>query len=328
MSLPTINLSPGILPPPACYSTEQDRFDAYVAAIIASITGGIQWEASASAPADLTKYWLRTDSNGRPLEALKWSTTDGAWVRWLAEINNTATAAGSANAYTLTNSPATTAPVAYRPGSTYIFKATFANTGACTLNVDGLGAVTIKKRVSVDLETGDILSGQVVVVVHDGTNFQLATPAKPQTIFQDTALYAEGNTTAVVPAAPADIILTVTKPAGTTWKEFSLQGCLSWRANSTNVEVGCVMTFESGTITGANVTTKPGCGNSPQLMLGQANNEDSNNAFWQRLGPIPPEYLALNTIAFRLHINVIAGSFEQASTFYGWLRATYTEPIP
>ena len=179
MSLPTINLSPGILPPPACYATEQDRFNAYVAAIIASITGGIQWEASVSAPADLTKYWLRTDSNGRPLEALKWSITDGAWVRWLAEVNNTATAAGAANAYTLTNSPATTAPVAYRPGSTYIFKATFANTGACTLNVDGLGAVTIKKRVSVDLETGDILSGQVVVVVHDGTNFQMVSPAKP-----------------------------------------------------------------------------------------------------------------------------------------------------
>jgi hypothetical protein len=53
------------------------------------------------------------------------------------------------------------------------FKANTANTGACTLAVNGLTATAIKKNVSADLDTGDILAGQVVTVVYDGTNFQI-----------------------------------------------------------------------------------------------------------------------------------------------------------
>jgi len=45
-----------------------------------------------------------------------------------------------------------------------------------TLNVNSLGAKTIKKNVSVNLSDGDIALGAVVTVVYDGTNFQLETP--------------------------------------------------------------------------------------------------------------------------------------------------------
>lgn len=177
----SVTLTPGTLPPPACYPTEQDRFNAYVAAIIATVTGGLQWEVGASAPTDNTLYWLRTDTNGRPLEALKWSVTDGAWVRWLSELNNTATPGGVSNAYTLTNAPSALAPaaIAYRPGTVYVFRATIANTGACTLAVDGHPPVAIKKRVTVDLEANDITTGKIVMLVHDGTNFQMISPERP-----------------------------------------------------------------------------------------------------------------------------------------------------
>lgn len=60
-------------------------------------------------------------------------------------------------------------------GQTFKFKADVANTGACTLNINGLGAKTIKKSVSSDLATNDILAGQGVVVTYDGTNMQLAS---------------------------------------------------------------------------------------------------------------------------------------------------------
>lgn len=59
---------------------------------------------------------------------------------------------------------------AYVAGQTFKFKAGTANTGACTLNVNGLGAKTIKKDVSSDLVTGDILVNQILVVTYDGTN--------------------------------------------------------------------------------------------------------------------------------------------------------------
>ena len=67
------------------------------------------------------------------------------------------------------------APTAYTAGMLVSFKANTANTGACTLNLNSLGAKAIKKNTSEDLTTDDIKAGQVVVVVYDGTNFQLQT---------------------------------------------------------------------------------------------------------------------------------------------------------
>lgn len=78
--------------------------------------------------------------------------------------------ASGTDAYAITLVPAL---AAYVTGMTVVFKAGTANTGAATLNVNGLGAKTIKKQFNVDLSTGDIVSGQMVTVVYDGTNFEL-----------------------------------------------------------------------------------------------------------------------------------------------------------
>jgi len=59
------------------------------------------------------------------------------------------------------------------PGQMLSFKAGAANTGASTLNVNGLGAKDIKKNGSADLAANDIKSGQVVTVIYDGTQFQM-----------------------------------------------------------------------------------------------------------------------------------------------------------
>lgn len=80
--------------------------------------------------------------------------------------------AQASDTYVITLSPAITA---YATGQRFIFTANTANTAAATLNVNGLGAKTIKKNTSVDLVTGDILAAQVVEVVYDGTNFQLVS---------------------------------------------------------------------------------------------------------------------------------------------------------
>jgi hypothetical protein len=50
-----------------------------------------------------------------------------------------------------------------------------ANTGAATLDVDGLGAVAIRKGDrSTDLDPGDLPASALATVVHDGTVFRLA----------------------------------------------------------------------------------------------------------------------------------------------------------
>lgn len=78
------------------------------------------------------------------------------------------------DSYAITLSPA---PAAYVTGQTFFFKAGTANTGPATLNVNGLGAKTIKKAYNSDLVTGDILANQIVQVTYDGTNMQMMSPS-------------------------------------------------------------------------------------------------------------------------------------------------------
>jgi hypothetical protein len=81
--------------------------------------------------------------------------------------------AGANDTYTATLSPV---PASYVDGVHYRFKANTANTGAATINFNGLGAKTIKKvagGVTTDLSDNDIRAGQWVDVVYDGTNMQM-----------------------------------------------------------------------------------------------------------------------------------------------------------
>jgi hypothetical protein len=81
--------------------------------------------------------------------------------------------AGANDTYAITLSPA---PAAYVTGMRIALKANTANTGAASLNVNSLGAITIKKHKDVDLVTNDIKAGQHLLVEYDGTNFQLLSP--------------------------------------------------------------------------------------------------------------------------------------------------------
>lgn len=80
---------------------------------------------------------------------------------------------GGTDTYAITVAPA---PSAYVAGQVFRFKADVANTGAATLNVNSLGAVTIVKSFNVTLADGDIKAGQLVEVEYDGTNFQMLSP--------------------------------------------------------------------------------------------------------------------------------------------------------
>jgi hypothetical protein len=81
-----------------------------------------------------------------------------------------AIATGNNNAYAVTLSPALAANIAGMP---IRFQANFSNTGAATLNVNGIGAIALKKAVNVALAAGDLQSGQIYTVSFDGTNYQV-----------------------------------------------------------------------------------------------------------------------------------------------------------
>jgi hypothetical protein len=98
------------------------------------------------------------------------------------------------DAYAVTLTPALTA---YAEGQKISFKTDVANTGACTLNVNGLGAKALKIKNDQDPANNDLEAGQIIEVRYDGTNFQItnqvageATVSKLQatmTVIEDVA---------------------------------------------------------------------------------------------------------------------------------------------
>lgn len=95
-----------------------------------------------------------------------------AIAAFLTQINGTVTTGGSSNAYTVT-SPTGNALTAYAAGNIIAFTANHTNTGSATVNVDGLGAKTLKKFGSTNMSAGDIEDGNIVFAIYDGTDFQV-----------------------------------------------------------------------------------------------------------------------------------------------------------
>jgi len=109
-----------------------------------------------------------------------------------------------------TMSPALTA---YAAGQLFYFIANAANTGAVTINIDGLGAKSITRDGSTALTGGDINSGEFVVIIYDGTRFQMINAANSfgNTTINGT-LTVTGNT-----ALQANVSITSTLSVGGTF---------------------------------------------------------------------------------------------------------------
>lgn len=104
-------------------------------------------------------------------------------------------ATGTANAITLTVAANITA---YQAGQTFKFKAIATNTGATTVNVNGLGAVNIYKKDAVSVsvvaaEANDIITGGMYQIEYDGTQFQFVSTDGGGTVAASTAEIAAGS---------------------------------------------------------------------------------------------------------------------------------------
>lgn len=96
---------------------------------------------------------------------------------------NYAVAGGTANALTVTLDPI---PDALKTGMVINVAMTLTNTGTATINVNGLGAVPIKRLGSAPLNPGDLAAGAIVSIAFDGANFQV-------TSFNPSTSYAKGS---------------------------------------------------------------------------------------------------------------------------------------
>lgn len=107
--------------------------------------------------------------------------------------------ASGTNAYTVTIAGVT----GYADGDTYVIKFTNGNDADSTIDINGLGVKTLVKEFNVQITGGDIVSGQELIIIYDGTNFQTLGVAPNQlfayvtnddtvTITKGQAVYAAG----------------------------------------------------------------------------------------------------------------------------------------
>ena len=90
---------------------------------------------------------------------------------------------------------------AYAAGQRFSFVAAGTNTGAVTLNINAIGAKSVTKNGTTALAAGDIVSGQVIEVFYDGTQFQIT--ARISTAINSVNGIVKGNGSGVFSAAVA-----------------------------------------------------------------------------------------------------------------------------
>lgn len=98
------------------------------------------------------------------------AATDSVRLGQLQAGGATVITVSGTDTYTGTMSPALSA---YAAGNTFTFVVPNTNTTSCTLNIDGLGAKAITRDGSTALVAGDLVANSEVIVVYDGTRFQV-----------------------------------------------------------------------------------------------------------------------------------------------------------
>jgi len=113
---------------------------------------------------------------------------------WPGSPEHIAVTAAGTDTYT-----ATYGETAYRTGWQYYITFTNANTAAApTINLDSLGAKTIKKDGGIALDAGDIPAGHEAILRYDGTDMILLNPA----IQLNVSTHQETDSTDITLAAP------------------------------------------------------------------------------------------------------------------------------
>lgn len=104
---------------------------------------------------------------------------------------------GTANAYDLSPVPA---PLQHQSGQIVILKPAYSNTGAATLALGDLDIRAVTLPNGGALDTGDLLAGQIYLLVYDGAQFVVTNPSRSAgvpngvTIASQSATYTAATT--------------------------------------------------------------------------------------------------------------------------------------
>lgn len=159
-------LSRAVITPAGSGATDYDP-NAFLADVLAAVAAAGS-SATASAASAATSAGSATAAAGSAAAA----ATSAASIQPF-DTNQYATSSGT-NTYTAALTPAVTS---YVTGMHVAIKIGVTNTGSSTISLNGLGAKSIVKN-GASLAGGEMVAGQVVMLVYDGTIFNLISPSQ------------------------------------------------------------------------------------------------------------------------------------------------------
>lgn len=160
-----------------------------------ALSGAAQWEVPARIILD------GPDSTDRQVTGLSLPILAGDGASVNADRDNATTFATVSGTDEL-SATLTPALVTYTPGLRLTLLPTSTNNSGVTLNVNGLGAVALRKNINMPLDSGDLRPGIPVHVIHDGAVFQLTGQLYPGC----PAGFAAANADVCIEMAPSDTI--------------------------------------------------------------------------------------------------------------------------
>lgn len=140
---------------------------------------------TANLPMNAKKHTNVADASARNEYAAAGQVQDGGFL-YAADT-------GAADAYVMSLNPAL---AAYAAGQVFYFKAANANTGAATLDINGLGVKAVVDQDGNALRPGMIAAGAMIGVVYDGTRFVLGGGSAG---LSDAAYTSIGTSGSVIP---------------------------------------------------------------------------------------------------------------------------------
>ena len=120
-------------------------------------------------------------------------------IKYYVQTSTRFAATGSANAITLSTPSPRNLQKAYYDDMEIAFIAPFSNSNACTINIDGLGAKSLKNLSNADLVAGNIVAGDLITAFYDGTSFLTKITPRPTSIVKFAVNDASINAITVQP---------------------------------------------------------------------------------------------------------------------------------
>jgi hypothetical protein len=133
--------------------------------------------------------------------------------RNFARSNPIYTTTGTATAYLLTFE---SGPTAYETGVIYRVKTHIDNTGAATINVNGLGSKALVSQSGVALTAGQIKAGRILEIVYNGSSFEIISNES-----HDTKLTGNTSVANLIVKPSASVGGTIIAPGNATYTGFA-----------------------------------------------------------------------------------------------------------